>query len=243
MPVQHRCRPSRRCGCSPLFSVPCPGWKPPKVELGEVGVAADLAIWGVLQHKYDLTIEQRQAMFDLLVPREEATAATPSASSDGARVQAGYRPLAFRTELGTLQRWAAEFQQFFSARLNHDLTTLHVQVHLPPTPTVPRANVYAVTDALFGPGLGELPDGSRFPPNTCLIQIGTELHSETSQRMSLAHEVFHCFQEDAYRDSPALASTPAFFHEGFRGVGRPAGHRPSDAPASAPSGVRGGPSG
>jgi len=59
--------------------------------------------------------------------------------------------------------------------------------------------------------------GASAGPHTCLIQVaeGADRRSPQSKQGIIAHEVFHCFQLDAYSSQARLDGTPGWFHEGL----------------------------
>ncbi len=181
---------------------PVPGYEDqPAVEpLEGEWVLGDRVIDLVLEHAEELSNKEREAVLDTIEGQDTA------GGSHGRSAGTGAAPA---TDLARLQGWADEFTTTLGAAFGHRLST-GVTVR---TIRARVGDAWATT-ALTRRLLNSDADGNLAIGSTCLIQIGPRLAGadDGTMRSTMAHEVFHCFQDDVFSDS---RSTPEWFHEGL----------------------------
>lgn len=180
---------------------PVPGHEDqaPVVPLKDEWVLGDRVIKLVLEHLSELTVDELEAVRDTVEGREV------SGGSHGRSAQAPRIPA---VDVDRLQSWADEYATVLGAAFGHRLssgvTVRAVRAEIgdawaATTPTRNLLNRDADDETVLGP--------------TCLIQIGPRLADadDSVLRSSMAHEVFHCIQDEVFGDSRL---TPEWFHEG-----------------------------
>ena len=202
---------------------PLPGVTPlplPK-QVDDEWVSGDPAIGWVVEHEAELTEAQRAAVVDALD--------VPGDTTGHGRA----RP----ARLDPTSAWetrAATAQTYFEERLGRRLG-LRLVVRTVETAFVGRTTAFATTDGVFSGSSRDDDTGvSVDGPNVCLIQVaqGADGRSEQSKGGIIAHEVFHCFQLDAYRSQSALDATPDWVHEGLAAWAGEQPFNPSDNAAN-----------
>ena len=159
-----------------------------------------------MAHRAELTADQRSAIDDYIKPPADATIITIPPAAQGRREI--YPAAVDATQQAAIRAQLVKFRIDIATSLGHDFEGEVKVAYEKTPPSKPGSSSVYLAQAWSDWAGGVFGD--------CLLTVFDSATSDSAALVSavLAHEMFHCFQFDAYRTLDLEAIIPAWVMEG-----------------------------